>query len=236
MKSSQDIRPQAAPEPESRKRRSDGAEARERLLHAALRLFAERGFDKTSTRGIAQAAGVNIAAINYYFGDKAGLYRAVFREPLGTACGHAEHVAGPELSLRDALDRFISHFLEPLKRSDLAHLCTRLHFREMLEPTGMWQENLAGFRLMHQALVRLLARHLGVSRADDDLHRLAFAITGLGMQMVVFHDAVGEIRPSLLKSGRAVDAWTGRLIEYAEAMIAAEAARRASSSTQKSKA
>src|SRR4051812_38465331 len=68
-----------------RKQRSDGAEARERLLHTALKLFAEKGFSKTSTREIAQAAGANIASISYYFGDKAGLYRAVYTEPLGSA-------------------------------------------------------------------------------------------------------------------------------------------------------
>jgi AcrR family transcriptional regulator len=233
MTNSSDIQRQDAPEGRPRKRRSDGAEARERLLHAALRLFAERGFDKTSTREIAQAAGVNIAAISYYFGDKAGLYRAVFRAPADTPADHAAYLAEPGLSLRDALGRFIGHFLEPLKQSDLVHLCTRLHFREMLEPTGMWQENVAGFREMHQVLVRLLARHLGVAKADDDLHRLAIAITGLGVHLVVGHDVIGEIRPALLKSARAVDAWSERLVEYAEAMIAAEAARRAASSAQK---
>ncbi|MEY2862216.1 MAG: hypothetical protein RL392_2674, partial [Pseudomonadota bacterium] len=61
--------------------RSDGAEARNRLLDAAMRLFAEHGFAKTSTRDIAEAAQVNISSISYYFGDKAGLYRAVFIDP-----------------------------------------------------------------------------------------------------------------------------------------------------------
>ena len=65
-------------EPERRKPRSDGIEARTRLLHTALKLFSEKGFARTSTREIAQAAGVNIAAIHYYFGDKTGLYSACF--------------------------------------------------------------------------------------------------------------------------------------------------------------
>ena len=58
--------------------RTDGVEARNRLLAAALKLFAEKGFANTSTRQLAAAAGVNIAAISYYFGDKAGLYRAAY--------------------------------------------------------------------------------------------------------------------------------------------------------------
>lgn len=63
--------------------RTDSVVARERLLHSGLRLFAQQGFTKTSTRELAEAAGVNVASISYYFGDKAGLYRAVFMEPLG---------------------------------------------------------------------------------------------------------------------------------------------------------
>lgn len=213
-------------EQDAKRRRSDGAEARERLLHAALHLFADKGFDKTSTREIAQAANANIAAISYYFGDKAGLYRAVFREPMGSCSSHAEQVTEPQLPLRDALARFIGHFLEPLKQGELVHLCTRLHLREMLDPTDMWQENVAEFRQIHHALIRLLGRHLGVAKADDDLHRLAFAIIGLGMQLAILHDVIGDIRPALLKSAKAVDAWGERLIGFAEAMIAAEAARR----------
>ena len=51
----------------SRKPRTDGVEARSRLLHTALKLFAQKGFAKTSTREIAQAAGTNLAAIAYYW-------------------------------------------------------------------------------------------------------------------------------------------------------------------------
>jgi AcrR family transcriptional regulator len=65
---------------DGRKPRSDGEQSRERLLHSAIRLFAEQGYAKTSTRELAQAAGTNAAAIGYYFGDKAGLYRAAFAQ------------------------------------------------------------------------------------------------------------------------------------------------------------
>ena len=77
------------PRPAGKAQRSDGIEARSRLLNCALQLFSEKGFAKTSTREIAQAADANIAAIAYYFGDKAGLYRAVFTEPLGSP--HVHH-------------------------------------------------------------------------------------------------------------------------------------------------
>ncbi|UUZ47207.1 TetR family transcriptional regulator [Massilia sp. B-10] len=57
------------PPEEGRKSRSDGVQSRERLLLTAMRLFAEQGFARTSTREIALAHSTNIASISYYFGD-----------------------------------------------------------------------------------------------------------------------------------------------------------------------
>ena len=54
-------------------------DVRERIFLAAERLFAERGFDGVSVRDIVQAAGVNLAAVSYYFGSKSELLLAVFR-------------------------------------------------------------------------------------------------------------------------------------------------------------
>lgn len=54
------------------------AETRDRILDAAERLFAEHGFDGTSLRQITDAAGVNLAAVNYHFGSKEDLYAQVF--------------------------------------------------------------------------------------------------------------------------------------------------------------
>ena len=211
---------------EARKQRSDGAEARGHLLLAALRLFSEQGFSKTSTRDIAQAAGANVAAISYYFGDKAGLYRSVFTEPLG-ACDDISRFQSPHLSLRQALEAFIAGFLEPLKQGDLAQQLTRLHFREMLEPTGLWVEQIKlQIKPAHAALAEVLARHLGVTKIDDDVHRLAFSITGLAMQVFISRDVIENVRPQLIATPKSIDLWATRLADYAEAMIAVEAGRR----------
>jgi AcrR family transcriptional regulator len=57
-----------------------GEETRGRILAAALELFAESGFEGASTRAIAERATVNLPAIQYYFGSKEGLYRAVVEQ------------------------------------------------------------------------------------------------------------------------------------------------------------
>ena len=53
------------------------------ILDAARDLFAKHGFAGTSTRGIANAAGVNLAMIHYYFGNKEQLYRKVVELQFG---------------------------------------------------------------------------------------------------------------------------------------------------------
>ncbi|WP_353155929.1 CerR family C-terminal domain-containing protein [Herminiimonas fonticola] len=221
----------ASPDKEAgdvRKPRSDGVEARERLLHTALRLFAEKGYSKTSTREIAQASGVNIASIKYYFSDKAGLYRAAFSEPMGGPCDHAHLSGQSNLTLRESLEGFFAMFLMPLKQGDLVQLCMRLHFREMLEPTGVWAEEIDNnIKPAHAALVAVLLKHMGVARADDDIHRLAFSIVGLALQIFISRDVIEAIRPKLIATPAAIELWADHLADYAEAMIAVSVAQRA---------
>ncbi|MFC5519787.1 CerR family C-terminal domain-containing protein [Polaromonas jejuensis] len=227
----------AGPQGASRKQRADGVEARAQLLHAALRLFSEKGFAKTSTREIAQAAGANVAAISYYFGDKAGLYRAVFTEPIGSARDDIALYNQPHFTLRQSLQGFFAGFLEPMRQGELVQLCTRLHFREMLEPTGLWAEEVDnGLKPAHAALVAVLCRHLALAEADDDVHRLAFSITGLAVQLFISRDVVEVIRPQLFGTPEAIARWAGSLVGYAEAMVAVEAARRSTAPTHRSAA
>jgi len=54
-----------------------GEDTRLRILQAALEVFAAEGYEGASTRTLAQRAGVNLPALQYYFGNKEGLYRAV---------------------------------------------------------------------------------------------------------------------------------------------------------------
>src|ERR1043165_7395597 len=50
-------------------------ETKQRLLDAAVKLFAERGFQNVTIRDVCKEAGANLAAVNYYFRDKLGLYK-----------------------------------------------------------------------------------------------------------------------------------------------------------------
>ncbi|MDR6213408.1 CerR family C-terminal domain-containing protein [Paracidovorax wautersii] len=197
--------------------------ARTRLLLAALRLFAQQGYAKTSIRAIAQAAQVNVAAISYYFGDKAALYAALFTEPAGNMQDLMPQVTQPGLDLREALRRYYHGTLAPLQDGELARLLVQLHIREMLDRTDQWERELErDVRQPHQAMLDLLCRHMGVAQPDADMHRLTLTVTGLAFQLWALQEAIDAVQPQLLATPQAVDAWAGRMTEYALAMIETE--------------
>lgn len=63
-------------------RPTDNIDAREKLIFHARELFTIMAYDKVSTRLVAQKAGVNVAMIRYYFGNKEGLFETMLRETL----------------------------------------------------------------------------------------------------------------------------------------------------------
>lgn len=207
--------------------RADGEATRERLLRCSLRLFASQGFAGTSTRELAQAAGVNVAAISYYFGDKAGLYRAVFFEPLGKPQADIARFSCPAMSLEDALRGFYTSFIEPLALGEDGQRCVKLRMREMVEPTGLWQQEVdEGIRPLHDALVAVIARHLGLAAPDDELHRLVVCISALGVHLHLGRDVIDTVAPQLNAAGDATARWADCLLRQALAMVAHEQRRR----------
>lgn len=99
------------------------AETKERILDVAEQIFAEKGYAATSMRTITSQAKVNLAAINYHFGSKVQLYRAVFRrrvEPMNRS--RIEMLQSLERKAGDtplALEDILQAFLEPALRASL---------------------------------------------------------------------------------------------------------------------
>jgi len=218
--------PSTSPSPpadDARKPRSDGEQSRERLLHAAMRLFGQQGFSKTSTREIAQAAGANVAAISYYFGDKAGLYEACFGFLCNTPGGNVAAFEQPHFTLRESLQGYYHQMLAPLLQHDDADMLLRLFYREMLEPTGLWQREIENnIKPEHAALLRVLCRHLGTQDITDDLQRLAHAIPSLCVTLLIARDVIAAVSPQLVESPAAFAVWAEQLVDYAEALVLVE--------------
>jgi AcrR family transcriptional regulator len=115
---------------------------RERLLIAAGELFAEKGFKGATVKDIITRAGVNIAAVNYYFRDKERLYIDAVK---AASCG--EHVQGavraaggaespPAERLRGFIRAFVTRLLDPSRPA----WHSRLMMREMAQPTVACRE------------------------------------------------------------------------------------------------
>lgn len=208
---------------EARKPRSDGEQSRTRLLQAAIRLFANQGFARTSTRDIARAAGANVAAISYYFGDKAGLYQACFASMCAPAPDNIALFDQAHLTLRQSLDAYYQQLLAPLLAGDDAQQMLRLFYREMLEPTGLWEQEIRNnLQPEHLALAAVISRHLGLPQANDAVHRLVYALAGMAIQIIVGRDVIQTITPHLLATPHAVAQWVQSLGDFAELLVQAE--------------
>ncbi|MFG2134905.1 TetR family transcriptional regulator [Streptomyces sp. NPDC048751] len=88
--------------------RTEAADTRDRILTAAREEFAERGYDKTSVRGIAKAADVDSALVHHYFGTKEQVFEAAIEVAFAPALNAPETVAdGPLEGVGERLTRFI---------------------------------------------------------------------------------------------------------------------------------
>jgi len=206
-----------------------GLDTRARLLKAALRLFAEKGYAQTSTREICLAAGVNAASIHYYFGDKAGLYRAVYLAPIQQLMVAARAIAAAGDPFEATMRRTYEAFLAPLKESDTrAMQILKLHFREQADPTGLSGDEVVAVGRSHfEALVAMLVRELGLRAPDDDVRRLASSLIALAVDFLTSADWLRQMAPQLHAGAAAIDRMTERLTGYAVALVEHERSRRA---------
>ncbi|WP_395361222.1 TetR family transcriptional regulator [Streptomyces sp. YH02] len=104
----------------SRTEDESGPGARERILDAARAQFAERGYDKTSVRGIAKAAGVDAALVHHYFGTKDEVFAAAIEVSFEPATVVPAIVGGPRETIGERLARFfIGVWENPVSRAPL---------------------------------------------------------------------------------------------------------------------
>ena len=113
---------------------------RERILEAAGDIFGRKGFRTATIRQIAEAAGANVAAVNYYFRDKQGLYSAVLEELLTSGFNRFPSEMGstpgdnPEVRLR-AFVRALFYRLLSREGWGGYHGRARLMVKELTDPS-----------------------------------------------------------------------------------------------------
>ncbi len=166
----------------------------QRLLEAAGEIFAEFGYQSATTRQICEKAGANVAAINYYFGDKEGLYLAVLRS---VPKAHEEKYpsdrglslgAIPEQKLR----AYVRSLLQRVFDEGRPGWHTKLIAREMIEPTRAFDilvEEAA--RPVHQELAAIIREHLDSTTTEEVVRLCTLSIIS---QCVYYHHARSVIR------------------------------------------
>ena len=103
--------------------------AKERILQAAERLFAENGYAATSVAQIAQAAGANRALLYYYFRDKRDLYWAIIQSGLEELQGVLANIGRAPGGPWERLEAFVRSYYEFLLSR---HHLARMVFRELM--------------------------------------------------------------------------------------------------------
>lgn len=161
---------------------------RERIVNAAGEIFAERGFEGTTIRDICQQAAANVAAVNYYFGDKQRLYvEAVvqahrWRMEQFPLPAWSEGTR-PEKKLED----FINTFMLRIRSGPGSTWHSKLMMREMAHPTAACAELVqSSIRPQFEVLLQVLRELLPSETSLEELRLTAFSVVG---QCLFYHFA-----------------------------------------------
>ncbi len=155
-------------------------DTRTRILNAAGPVFAEKGFSDATVRDICQAANVNVASVNYHFGDKEQLYIATVTQARELRVRQVQFPVwsaetSPEEKLRDYLKTMITRMLG----TNQAPWQVTLMMREVLHPTAACKALVKDhFRPDFDLLVGILREIMPEETPDFKLHLIGFSILG----------------------------------------------------------
>jgi TetR/AcrR family transcriptional regulator, regulator of cefoperazone and chloramphenicol sensitivity len=183
-----------------------GLDAKQRLIEAGLEIFGAFNLEGATTRQLAERAGVNQAAIPYYFGGKEGLYLAVIQYMLEHKGARVLPVAGEirsemigrELTPAEALAlirKLFSTIISVLLEDQATTTWARIIVREQMQPTKAFDlvyERL--IRHVHEALTALLAIVLRRKSTDPIVILRAHTLVG---HIIIFLSGRETIRRRL---------------------------------------
>jgi len=140
---------------------------REKIIKAASRAFARDGYEGASIRAIVAAAEVNQAAINYHFGSKEGLYRAVLQTALRALMSDDDAPQADKPSREVALRRFVRGQLRPMTARDELSDYARIFNWETLRPSPVFRKFMAREVAPFLARVTELVRRFLPAKGTD---------------------------------------------------------------------
>jgi AcrR family transcriptional regulator len=172
-------------------------DARTRLMESAGEIFAEKGFRAATVRDICSAAGANIAAVNYYFGDKMAMYVEAVKH--AHACRFNEPPPSwnegtpPEQKLFDFVQSMLTHLLDPTRPEWNA----KLMMRELADPTEACKAITEQYiRPMALVLTGIVKELLPADASLEQVQMSCFSVVGqclfYRVQAPVAKELIGE--------------------------------------------
>ena len=195
---------------------------RERLLEAAGEIFAEHGFRNTTVREICKRADINLAAVNYYFRDKQGIYEAVLlyahRHAAGKYPAASETIEG--IPPVERLKSFVCTFLRRILDEGRPSWHGRLIAREMIEPTGILDKLIdEEIRPKYELLFSIVEEILG---ADAGKKKAALCTESIMAQCLFYrhsHLVLKRLRPGQDFSAEEVDKLAAHIAQFSLAAL-----------------
>ncbi len=177
-----------------------GDDVRNHLLNTAGPIFADHGYRGATVRDICAAAGVNVAAVNYYFGDKRQLYVATVRRAHQL---RAEEVPmpvwSPHMAASSKLRSFVATLMERMLGRRGAAWPTRLMLREVLNPTEACRALVEDyFRPQIDLLLSILDDMIPAGVPLSRRYQIVFSIIG----QCQFYRIAGDVVPMLVGGER----------------------------------
>lgn len=190
---------------------------REIIMETAGRIFAEEGYSKATVRNICRNAGVNIAAVNYHFRNKKGLYLAVLKNYQETAFRNYPPDMGisktqkPEEKLRE----YIRSFLKRIMDDGHPTWFGRLLAREFTEPTWAFDILLEEtIRPSFQLLTEIVAELTGKSPKERIVRLYSMSIVGQCLYFRHSHPVITRLYPGESFGPQQVNTLTKHITQF----------------------
>lgn len=157
-----------------------------RIMEAAEELFAEKGFDGTSVRDIAEEAGVNLAMISYYFGSKDKLMESLFKYRGESIKLQLENmIENKELSSLQKVYALIDNYIDRIMKQQCFHkILSRI---QMVELKGITTQLIHELKRTNQELVKKLiqeGQRRGEFRKNIDVPLMMATLVGTTSHLV----------------------------------------------------
>lgn len=201
-----------------------------RLLDAAGPIFAAKGFHWTKIRDICARAGANVAAVNYHFGDKLGLYTEVLRYSISAAELSPEVTSNaPGIPPEARLRGFVRMILDCVFNSSRPAWHMRLVLQEMSHPTPALSELIEEFiRPRYEILSTLIASINGEEPRSRVTQFCAHSIVGQARHYLIASPVIGAVWPDLSFTAKDLDEIADHITAFSLAGIRAVSAAKSS--------